>query len=115
MKATIALRDTSGDYAMACPNCGTTCQALATSRPEKRHRAAVIECATCGASWTLEITVRTITPGRAQDRRPAGQSVKCGTNPGYVTHVKRGESPCPECRKAHNLYQQQYRKAATAA
>lgn len=114
MKATVTLRDGASDYAMACPTCATTCQARATSRPEKRHRAAVMECHNCGASWSLEVTVRTITPGRAQNARTPSARAKCGTNSGYVTHVKRGESPCPDCRKAHNVYQQQHRKAAAA-
>lgn len=115
MKATVTLRDDASDYAMSCPNCATTSQARAHSRPDKRHRAAVMECDQCGASWMLEVTVRIIAPGRAQNARNATARAKCGTNSGYVTHVKRGESPCPQCRKAHNLYQQNVRKAARAA
>lgn len=109
MNGAIILRESSNDYAMCCPTCGTMTQQRATSARDKRRRMAVLECATCGAAWTLETVLRVTRPGRAQDRKPAQPAAKCGTASGYVRHVQRREPPCPECRKANAAYQRQRR------
>lgn len=41
---------------------------------------------------------------------PAPQPVQCGTNSGYVTHIKRTEPPCDLCTLAHNVYMGDYKR-----
>ena len=35
---------------------------------------------------------------------------KCGTDTGYVYHLKKRETPCAMCKQAHNEYQRNYNK-----
>ena len=37
------------------------------------------------------------------------KEINCGTHGGYQTHKKRGETPCDDCRLAHNAYKQNWK------
>lgn len=41
-------------------------------------------------------------------RRPDPQ--EHGTRKGYGQHIRRGETPCPECKEAENEYQREQRR-----
>jgi FtsZ-binding cell division protein ZapB len=42
-------------------------------------------------------------------------TVKCGTNSGYVRHLRQQEQPCPACKTARAMYQRDYRRRKAAA
>jgi cytidine deaminase len=35
---------------------------------------------------------------------------KCGSDTGYVYHLRKQETPCAICKQAHNEYQRNYNK-----
>jgi len=46
--------------------------------------------------------------GRRQDNQPIAH----GTYGGYIAHVRRGDTPCVDCRDANTTYNREYRQRA---
>ena len=60
----------------------------------------------------LESRLQALTVDLAHPERKA--EAECGTHAGYVRHVRTGSPTCMACKKAHNLYQRNYRRERTA-
>ena len=90
---------------LRCPKCGRETSTV-TSRKFQSEMVAVIKCQNktrCAYEWLVHLT---ITPSRqpvASAIPNRGIDPACGTDSGYMKHVRSGEPTCRECRRAHAL------------
>lgn len=80
----------------ACANPHHT--TLTASRPTPSEQSIIVRCDHCQVETQLLVRALPVDNRRIDQRL----HTEHGTNAGYARHLRRRDTPCSECREAHN-------------